>query len=296
VPTYSKRVQAWFENDVFPHIGKLRAADLKASDFLKIARKMEERQAFESAYRVMQNCSQVMRYAVTTDRAERNPVADLRGALVPSPERNHAAVVDPVQLGGLLRALMAFIRALNAVFNSASIDSTPRVTTCCLVTGKWGMSAMHPSMKRLYEAAERLTPAIRGQSELARAIGQSPQVVKNWEVRPMGVSAQGASKAQQALGISSTWILEGTLPMHVGGSQLPASQSAGLQRQIIATTVRLIDYVDDMVLDPIPDEDRERLIDIATAEVVDRWASGIGGEKDLATAGRNVVAKFRSGG
>ncbi|KAG0731468.1 hypothetical protein G6F23_015278 [Rhizopus arrhizus] len=56
----------------------------------------------------MQNCGQVMRYAVATDRAERNPVADLRGALVPPPERNHAAVVDPVQLGGLLRALHAY--------------------------------------------------------------------------------------------------------------------------------------------------------------------------------------------
>ena len=63
----------------------------------------------------------------------------------------------------------------------------------------------------------------------------------------MGVSAQGASKAQQALGISSTWILEEPYRC-VGGSRLPASQSAGLQRQIIATTVRLIDYVDDMVL------------------------------------------------
>jgi hypothetical protein len=49
-----------------------------------------------------------MRYAVATDRAERNPVADLRGALIPPPEKNHAAVVDPVQLGGLLRALHAY--------------------------------------------------------------------------------------------------------------------------------------------------------------------------------------------
>lgn len=45
---------------------------------------------------------------MATDRAERNPVVDLRGALVPPPERNHAAVVDPVQLGGLLRALHAY--------------------------------------------------------------------------------------------------------------------------------------------------------------------------------------------
>lgn len=108
VPAYGKKVIAWFEKDVFPYIGARRARDLKASDFLHVARRMEAREAFESAHRVMQNCGQVMRYAVATDRAERNPVADLRGALVPAPEKNHAAIVDPGQLGGLLRALHAY--------------------------------------------------------------------------------------------------------------------------------------------------------------------------------------------
>lgn len=108
VPAYSKKVIAWFEKDVFPYIGAQRAGDLKASDFLQVARRMEARAAFESAHRVMQNCGQVMRYAVATDRAERNPVADLRGALVPAPEKNHAAIVDPVQLSGLLRALHTY--------------------------------------------------------------------------------------------------------------------------------------------------------------------------------------------
>lgn len=108
VPNYRKKVAAWFENDVFPFIGSRRAVELKASDFLQVARRMEARDAFESAHRVMQNCGQVMRYAVATDRAERNPVADLRGALVPAPEKNHAAIVDPALLGGLLRALHAY--------------------------------------------------------------------------------------------------------------------------------------------------------------------------------------------
>ncbi len=79
------------------------------------------------------------------------------------------------------------------------------------------------------------------------------------------------------------------------GAPAAASQPAGLDRQIIAATVRLIDYVDDMVLDPIPDSERSRLIDIATAEVMDNWARGLG-ESDLAAAGRSVIAKFRSGG
>ena len=47
----------------------------------------------------------MFRYAIATGRAERNPASDLRGALPPIREQTHrAAIVDPVALGGLLRA------------------------------------------------------------------------------------------------------------------------------------------------------------------------------------------------
>lgn len=108
MPKYRVKVEAWFNNDVFPWLGSRPAAELEATDLLSVARRIEARGAIESAHRIMQNCSQVMRYSIATGRAKRAPVADLRGALVPPPERNHAAVVDPVQLGGLLRALHAY--------------------------------------------------------------------------------------------------------------------------------------------------------------------------------------------
>jgi hypothetical protein len=53
VPGYEKKVAAWFEKDVFPLIGAKRAAELKASDFLQVARRMEARSAYESAHRIM---------------------------------------------------------------------------------------------------------------------------------------------------------------------------------------------------------------------------------------------------
>jgi len=108
VESYRKKVTAWFVNDVFPWVGSRPPADLDAADFLAIARKLEARQAFESAHRVMQNCSQVMRYAVATRRAKHDPVADLRGALVPAPEDNHAAVTEPAALADLLRAMHGY--------------------------------------------------------------------------------------------------------------------------------------------------------------------------------------------
>jgi integrase len=108
VDGYRVKVVAWLDNDVFPWIGKRPAAELEAPDFLAVARRIEKRGAFESAHRIMQNCGQVMRYAIATGRATRNPVADLRGALTPAPENHHPAVTDPRELGPLLLAINGY--------------------------------------------------------------------------------------------------------------------------------------------------------------------------------------------
>ncbi|MDP1615334.1 MAG: site-specific integrase [Methylococcales bacterium] len=40
-----------------------------------------------------------------TGRAERNPAADLRGALSPVKQTHHASITDPIEIGKLLRAI-----------------------------------------------------------------------------------------------------------------------------------------------------------------------------------------------
>jgi hypothetical protein len=47
------------------------------------------------------------RNAVATGRAERDPAADLRGALAPVNETHYAAITDPKAIGALLRASTA---------------------------------------------------------------------------------------------------------------------------------------------------------------------------------------------
>jgi integrase len=105
VPGYITKVTAWMDNDVFPYIGSRPIASLSAPEFLSVGRRIEERGAVESAHRILQNCSQVMRYAIATGRAERNPVPDLKGALTRPPKRHFASIVDPKQVGALLRAI-----------------------------------------------------------------------------------------------------------------------------------------------------------------------------------------------
>lgn len=108
VDGYKIKVTAWLENDVFPWIGGRPVGELSAPEFLRVARRIEERGAVESAHRILQNCGQVMRYAIATGRADRNPVADLKGALAPPAEKHHAAITDPKQAGALLRAIDSY--------------------------------------------------------------------------------------------------------------------------------------------------------------------------------------------
>lgn len=69
---------------------------------------------------------------------------------------------------------------------------------------------MEKSMERLYAAAKLLRKIV-GQSELARALNESPQTVKNWESR--GVSKSGMIKAQKIIGCSAVWIETGNESM-----------------------------------------------------------------------------------
>lgn len=53
----------------------------------------------------MQICGNVFRYAVATDRAERDITADLRGAIPPKKVKRHASITEPKEVGRLLLAM-----------------------------------------------------------------------------------------------------------------------------------------------------------------------------------------------
>ncbi len=102
--TYAKAVWT-LEALVFPYIGSRPIARLGPSDVLKVLKRIEGRGTHETAHRTRQRCAQVFRYAVQTERAERDPTADLRGALAPVVCEHFATITEPVKIGELLRAI-----------------------------------------------------------------------------------------------------------------------------------------------------------------------------------------------
>jgi integrase len=95
----------WLLDFAYPAFGDRRIAEITAQEVLSVLRQVEARGHYETARRLRSTCCMVFRYAIATGRAERDPSADLRGALT-SPKVNHrAAIVDPVGIGSLLRAI-----------------------------------------------------------------------------------------------------------------------------------------------------------------------------------------------
>lgn len=93
---------------LFPEIGPMPIASIRAKAALDALRKVEAKGILSTAQDLQQMAGQVFRYAVQTDRIEQNPIPDLKGALKTHVAKHFAAVVDPVAVGSLLRAIDAY--------------------------------------------------------------------------------------------------------------------------------------------------------------------------------------------
>lgn len=103
--SHSTKIMIRLEKDIFPWLGSRPIADISAPDFLSCLRRVESRGAVESSHRILQNCGQIMRYAIATGRATQNPVDALKGALTPVQATHRASITEPKAVGELLRAI-----------------------------------------------------------------------------------------------------------------------------------------------------------------------------------------------
>ncbi len=103
-----EKTLARLQTDVFPWLGDKAVSEITAPEILTILRKIDARGARYTAHRTRGQISQVMRYAIATGRAERDPCPDLKGA-IPSPRSgNFASITEPAKVAELLRAIESF--------------------------------------------------------------------------------------------------------------------------------------------------------------------------------------------
>ena len=104
-PIYYGDTLKRFEAFVFPSIGRKPIAEVGAPDLLASLRKVEARGTVETAHKVARACGQVFRYGIATGRCERNPAADLRGALKARPKPKPMAALPAAELPAFLQKI-----------------------------------------------------------------------------------------------------------------------------------------------------------------------------------------------
>ena len=97
----------YLEKQLLPTLGHRAITAITAPQVLNLLRVIKQKGTLNTAQRVMQMCGQIFRYAIATGRAERNPVPDLRGALI-TPVVKHQASLKASDLPDYLRNLEAY--------------------------------------------------------------------------------------------------------------------------------------------------------------------------------------------
>jgi integrase len=106
--SHTRTISVRLINDVFPWLGARPIGEINAPELLAVLRRIESRGALDAAHRVSAICGQVFRYAIATGRAQRDPSADLKGALPAHRGKHLAAITEPVKIGKLMRDIEGY--------------------------------------------------------------------------------------------------------------------------------------------------------------------------------------------
>ena len=106
--SYRDRTMRLLKNDLYPSLGHRPVNQIDPPELLAALRKVESRGAVDMAHRAKQTAGQIFRYAISTVRADRDPSADLKGALKSRTKKHYPAITDPEEVGRLLIAIDAF--------------------------------------------------------------------------------------------------------------------------------------------------------------------------------------------
>jgi integrase len=98
----------WLLEVAFDAFGQRPIGQVTAVELLAALRRFEERGRYESARRLRSTCGMVFRFAIATGRATRDISVDLHGALITPRVKHRAAIIEPSEIGALLRAVDGF--------------------------------------------------------------------------------------------------------------------------------------------------------------------------------------------
>lgn len=197
-----------------PYLGQTHVGEVDAPMLLQALRVWDSRAKHDTAHALRQRAGQVIRYAIATGRASRDPSADLRGALTPLVHRHHSAITDPKGIGALLRAIDGYsghvtvLRALQllpllfvrpgelrlALWEEFDVDSTAAPV--------WRIPAGRMKMRRPH-VVPLATQAVTLLRDLARHTGKTPRLFPSLRSSAYSISENTLNAALRRMGYAA---------------------------------------------------------------------------------------------
>lgn len=102
--THYDREARSLEKDLYPYLGHRPIGEVEPPELLRACERVQDRDAVESAHRLLTTASGVWQFAIAKGHATRDIAQDIKKALKPRKKGHFPAITNPVQLGELLRA------------------------------------------------------------------------------------------------------------------------------------------------------------------------------------------------
>jgi integrase len=102
--THYDRESRSLEKDLYPYLGHRPIGEVEPPELLRACERIQDRDAVESAHRLLTTASGVWQFAIAKGHATRDIAQDIKKALKPRKKGHFPAITNPAQLGELLRA------------------------------------------------------------------------------------------------------------------------------------------------------------------------------------------------
>lgn len=102
--THYDREARSLEKDLYPFLGQRVIGEVEPPELLRACERVQDRDAVESAHRLLTTASGVWQFAIARGHATRDIAQDIKKALRPRQKGHFPAIIDPIKLGELLRA------------------------------------------------------------------------------------------------------------------------------------------------------------------------------------------------
>lgn len=174
-PYYLQQIERGMKADIYPRIGRLPIRAATSADILAILDRASRRGAETVAINLRQWCSAVFRYAVATLRADNDPAAALRGAII-RPPVNHSKPLSREDIADFLKRLDAYggnrttaiaLRLLLLTFVRTVEMRKAEWTDFNLDESEWRIPAEKMKMRRTH-----IVPLARNTVDLLRELQQ----------------------------------------------------------------------------------------------------------------------------